>query len=277
MTNRMGCAQITPVAVEVDTRWPDGRTNAYLLGRSPTVLVDPPAVAPSLTKAIQARDVDHIAVTHTHGDHVGGVSHYAEATGATVWARYGRIDRFVTAADYRPDRTFQEGTSIGHATVVDTPGHSADHVAFHVEDAAVVGDLAVQQGSVLVGSDGGDLRAYLVSLRRLRQADLDRLFPGHGPVIEAPNETLDRLLRHRLLRERRVLEAVEAGARDLQAVTEAAYDKDLTGVTDLARQTVATHLAKLDFEGRIDWNGARAIPTDAPRRGRQLPDEPFTG
>lgn len=251
---------IESVAVDVATRWPGGRTNAYLVGRSPALLVDPPAVDPALTKAVADRDVAHIAVTHTHADHVGGVDHYADETDATVWARHGRVDRFVAAVGRQPDRTFREGTVLGPAQVMETPGHAADHVAFRVADEALVGDLAVQGGSVVISGDHGDLRTYLVSLRRLLHADLDRLHPGHGPVIDDPPRTLTRLLRHRRQRERRVREAVEAGARELEAITRDAYEKDLTGVVDLARQTVAAHLEKLAVEGHLDWNGRRADP-----------------
>lgn len=248
------------VPVAVATRWPDGRTNAYLVGESEALLVDPPAVDPALTAAADDRDVAHVAVTHTHRDHTGAVDHYARHCGAAVWARSGRTGRFVTATGRAPDRTFGEGTTVGPATVIETPGHAPDHVAFAVGPDALVGDLAVAAGSVFVGADEGDLRAYLVSLRRLRHAGLRRLYPGHGPVIDDADAALDRLLTHRLDRERRVLSAVENGARTLDAVTDAAYEKDLTGVVDLARSTVAAHLEKLAVEGRLEWDGTRASP-----------------
>lgn len=256
----MSGERLQTLPVEVKTRWPDGQTNAYVVKGAPSVLVDPPAIDAGLTRAVDHRDVGAIAVTHTHSDHTGAVAHYADRLDATLWARSGRVDRFVAAVGREPDRTFREGTHIGPLTVMETPGHAPDHVAFRMGHEAVVGDLAVQSGSVVVGGEDGDLRAYLVSLRRLRQLDLDRLHPGHGPVIERPTETLDRLLIHRLERERQVLKAVERGARGLEAITAAAYDKDLTGVRDLAQQTVEAHLRKLAVEGHIEWDGERAEP-----------------
>ena len=248
------------VPVAVETRWPGGRTNAYLVGEAPALLVDPPAVDDRLTAAVDARDAGHIAVTHTHADHVGGVAAYADRTGATVWTRAGRYGRFAEAAGIEPDRRLRDGDAVGPATAFATPGHAPDHLAFRVGDAALVGDLAVAEGSVFVGGRDGDLRAYLTSLRRLRHAGLERLYPGHGPTVEAADATLERLLAHRLDRERRVLAAVEGGATDLDAVLEAAYEKDLTGVADLARLTVAAHLEKLAVEGRVAWDGERARP-----------------
>lgn len=252
---------IERIPVEVPTRGPGGRTNAYLVGTNPALLVDPPAVDDRLTAAVDARSVNHVAVTHTHRDHVGAVAHYAGRTGATVWARAGRTDRFVEAAGRPPDRTFREGTSVGPATVVETSGHAPDHVAFRVGAEALVGDLAVESGSLFVGGRDGDLRAYLVSLRRLRHLGLERLYPGHGPPIEDADATIERLLSHRLDREKRVLAAVEDGARELDSITDAAYEKDLSGVEDLARLTVGAHLEKLAVEGRLTWDGNLATPT----------------
>lgn len=248
------------IPIPVETRWPGGRTNAYLVGSDDALLVDPPAKDPALDAAVDARDVAHVAVTHAHLDHVGAVADYANRCDATVWGRAGRADRLVQTAGVAPDQTFREGTVIGPATVVETPGHAADHVAFLVSDEALVGDLAVADGSVVVGGEDADLRAYLVSLRRLRHAGLNRLFPGHGSPVDDPDETLERLLAHRLERERRVLAAVRAGATTLEAVTESAYGEDLSDVADLARLTVSSHLEKLGRAGRLDWDGERATP-----------------
>jgi glyoxylase-like metal-dependent hydrolase (beta-lactamase superfamily II) len=103
------------------------------------------------------------------------------------------------------------------------------------------------------------MRAYLTSLRRLRARDPDRLYPGHGSVIDDPRATLDRLIDHRLRRERNVRAAVESGARTLDEVVDAAYDKDLSGVRDMARATVQAHLEKLAVEGDVTWDGSDGV------------------
>ena len=52
----------------------------------------------------------------------------------------------------------------------------------------------------------------------------------------------------------------DLGARDVADIVEAAYEKDLTGVRDLAAATVRAHLEKLAVEGHVRWNGDRAVP-----------------
>ncbi|MFC7323808.1 MBL fold metallo-hydrolase [Halorubrum rutilum] len=277
-------SSVERVPVPVDTRAPGGTTNAYVAAG---LLVDPAARTDALDAAVgvdgvgdgghergDAAAVDAIAVTHAHPDHVGAVAEYAELTGAPVLARADHVERFAEATGVEPDGTFEGGEPVGPTAVraVDTPGHAPDHVAFAVGptggdggDAAeprelLCGDLAVAEGSVVVGAPEGDLRGYLDSLERVRDAGYDRLYPGHGPAIDDPEAVCDRLIDHRLDRERAVLAAVEEGASDVDAVVDAAYEKDLTGVADLARATVVAHLEKLAAEGRIDGSWSDPSP-----------------
>jgi len=254
--------RVERVPVEASTRAPTGDTACYVLGSSDAVLVDPPAADARLEAELDR--VEHVTATHHHPDHVGAVAEYAEAAGATVWCRRGREDAFERATDTDPDRTFAEGTAIatgeGPVVVRDAPGHAPEHVAFEVPGALVSGDLAVAAGSVVVGAPEGDMRAYLASLRRVLGLAPDRLLPAHGPVVEDPRATCERLIDHRLDRERRVREAVAAGNRTVAAILDAAYDKDLSGVRDLAGATVRAHLDKLAVEGRVRWDGSRADP-----------------
>lgn len=251
--------EIRRVPVETDTRAPGGRTNAYLVVGSETVLVDPADRSDDLDAAVEQWPADHVALTHTHPDHATGLAGYASELDADVWALRDETDRFAQATGVYPDRTFGDGDAIGPLEVVSTPGHAPDHVFFECETpvngtAVLCGDLAIASGSIFVGGADGDMRAYLDSLRRLRERDPDVLYPGHGPTIEAPIETIDRLIEHRLERERRVLAAIESGASHPGAIVELAYETDLTGVEDLARKAVVAHVEKLAAEGRVRWN-----------------------
>lgn len=243
------------IPVPVDGRVPTGATNAYLLDDE--LLIDPADRTTDLDAAVDAAGIEHVAVTHSHPDHVGAVADYAAETGATVWCRRGFESRFSGATGVEPDRTFVEGTELpvgDGINVIDGQGHAPDHVAFETASGTVCGDVAVAEGSVAVAAPDGDLRGYLVALRRLHARNPPRLLPGHGPVIDEPRATCRRLLAHRLDRERRVLAAVRGGAADVDSVVDAAYDKDVSGVRDLARATVVAHLEKLDVEGRVAFD-----------------------
>ncbi len=287
--------ECVPVPVGMGT--PGGTTNAYVIdvpeGRDRRrILVDPAARADDLDavafgggtdgRDFDAAGLDAIAVTHTHPDHVGAVAAYAAETDATVYAHADHVNRFRGATGIEPDATIADGDVLESDAVgvLETPGHAPDGLSFVVDSegngvafeasngteaehqadsgSIIVGDLAVASGSVAVAAPDGDLADYLESLERLRDRNAARLWPGHGPPIWDPEATSTRLIEHRLDRERRILEAIEDGASDVDAILEAAYAKDLTGVEDLARRTVVAHVEKLVSEGRIDrsWESA---------------------
>jgi glyoxylase-like metal-dependent hydrolase (beta-lactamase superfamily II) len=122
------------------------------------------------------------------------------------------------------------------------------------------GDLAVEPGTVVIGHPDGDMRAYVGSLRRLHARNPAAVYPGHGDPIETPRETFRRLIDHRRDREARVLAAVREGAQSVEAITDAAYEKDISDVRRLAEATVRAHLEKLATEHEVNWAGGDAEP-----------------
>ena len=249
------------IPVPASTRAPTGQTNAYVIGSHNALLIDPAALTDDLASAISEAGVGHVAVTHHHPDHVGAVAECAREFGLTVWARVGRADDFAVATGLAPDRTFVPGETLpvaGGVPVRETPGHAPEHVAFGGADGYVSGDLAVAEGSVVVGAPEGDMRAYLSSLRRVHARAPERLYPGHGPRIDDPRAACRRLIEHRLRRERAVVDAIRDGAATPDDIVDAAYEKDVSAVWDLARATVVAHVEKLAVEGRIRWDGNRA-------------------
>lgn len=255
---------VRQVTVSVEGRAPSGPTHVYLLGDG-ELLVDPANRTPDLDAAVTEAAPSHVAVTHHHPDHAAAVADYATAFDLTVWAHAGRTAEFANATGVEPDRTFAEGTTlpVGEGiTVRDVPGHAPEHVAFDAGgvDGLVTGDLALAEGTVVVGAPAGDMRAYLSSLRRVHAMGPERLYPGHGPVVENPRATCERLLCHRLDRERQVLAAVWDGRCRPGAIVDAAYDKDVSAVRDLATATTVAHLEKLAVEGKLSWDGELAEP-----------------
>jgi glyoxylase-like metal-dependent hydrolase (beta-lactamase superfamily II) len=217
-------------------------TNTWIVGREPCWIVDPgPAldehVAAVLEEAGRRGGAGGIALTHRHPDHDESVAEVARRTGAPVAASYGDAD--VRLAD---------GDGFGPLRTVATPGHTAGHVAFVAGRVAFTGDAVLGEGSVYIA---GWLAAYLDALRRLRAMDLALACPGHGPVIEDPAAKLDEYVAHRLDRERRLLAALDAGARTVDAMLDAAWDDAPPALRPAAAVTLAAHLGKLDDEGRL--------------------------
>ena len=252
-------AELTRLSIPTDTVATTDQTNVYLIDGDESLLLDPAARHPEVDAVVADHAPDHITATHSHPDHIRGLTAYAFETDATVWAPVGYENRFAQSTGVYPARTFREGHSIGPATAIETPGHASDHTAFEVRlddgrTAILSGDLVVAEGSVVVGGPDADMAAYLDSLRRIQERDPDVLYPGHGPVIDEPRAAIDRLLDHRAAREGAILDALAANAEDVEEIVDRAYETDLSGVSDLARQTTVAHIRKLAEEGRVRWD-----------------------
>jgi glyoxylase-like metal-dependent hydrolase (beta-lactamase superfamily II) len=177
-----------------------------------------------------------IVLTHSHPDHAEGAPALAALAGVEPVAGHGR-------------------SSVGPFEVIPTPGHAPDHVSLLYGRVLFAGDMVLGAGSVFVGGEDGSMAAYLDSLRRLRERDVEAMLPGHGPVVWDPRAKLDEYLAHRLERERLVLEALDAGASTLGEVLDRAWaDADLDAGPYLrlaAGLTLQAHLDKLEAEGRL--------------------------
>jgi glyoxylase-like metal-dependent hydrolase (beta-lactamase superfamily II) len=210
-------------------------TNTYLVGRTPAVVIDPgpddPGHLERVRRAAEARGgLGTVLLTHRHGDHSDGVA----------------------ALGVEPAHP-RDGETIAGLTAIATPGHSADHLCFVIEDACFTGDLILGEGSTIVGPRemGGSLADYLRSLERLRSLDLRVLYPGHGPEVHDPRAKIGEYIEHRMMRERRLVAALDRGVNSRAALLAEVWDdvpEELRGAAAIAMQA---HLEKLEDEGRL--------------------------
>jgi glyoxylase-like metal-dependent hydrolase (beta-lactamase superfamily II) len=215
-------------------------TNTYLVGRDPAVVIDP---GPDETTHIEAirrategrGGIGTVLLTHDDADHLAGV----EPLGI------------------EPTRP-SDGETVAGLTAIATPGHAAEHLCFLLPDgderfACFSGDLILGEGSTIVGPRrlGGSLADYMRSLERLREFDLTTLYPGHGPEVRDPSAKIDEYIEHRLMRERRLVAALEHGERSRQALLDEVWDDVPEVLRPAAAIAMEAHLEKLDEESRL--------------------------
>lgn len=221
-------------------------TNSWIVGRAPAWLIDPgPALAEHLdeldTEIRRRGGLGGIALTHDHADHAEAVPIVSERhPGAPLAAARGAVD--VRLAD---------GDSFGPLLALSTPGHAPDHMAYLLGEAAFTGDAVLGEGSVFIAPDPGALRGYLNGLSALRRRPLTLILPGHGPVVEDPAARLDQYISHRLERERRLIDALASGKRNVQELLDEAWSEVPPALRPPAALTLAAHLDKLEDEGRL--------------------------
>jgi glyoxylase-like metal-dependent hydrolase (beta-lactamase superfamily II) len=203
-------------------------TNSYVLG---SWVVDPGPDDDRHLEAVRraAKDkIEGVVLTHGHADHAEGAA---------------RLGAPVT----RPE----DGQVVGPFQALATPGHSPDSVSLVAGRACFTGDTVLGRGSVFIAPGEGSLSAYLESLRRLRELELDVLCPGHGPYVWEPEAKLDEYISHRLDRERRLVEALDSGLRTRDELLDAAWSDAPVALRDFAALSLASHLEKLAEEGRL--------------------------
>jgi len=196
-----------------------------------------------------------VLVTHAHPDHASGAPALREAYPGALFMKMpwpGEDERY--PVPWRPLADGQEFAIAGTVVrVVHTPGHSPDHLAFWEPSTRTCfsGDLVIRNSSVMIhASRGGDLRAYLESLERLRRLTPARLLPAHGAEIDDADTVLRDYLAHRLMRERQVVSALEAGRQSVPAIAESIYHGLDPALLPAAQENVRAHLEKLQREGR---------------------------
>lgn len=220
----------------------------------------------------------YVVITHTHLDHAGGAYRYREATGARI-VMHRLQEEAVRKALEEPDPDIPEHMrhlreAVGKATpdvlvedgetlrvggrtlrMVHTPGHQAGHLCIYLEDARILftGDHVVGEGTVAIPPPpSGDMARYLESLRKvLEYPGVDRLCPGHGPVVENPQQKVRELIQHRLDRERQILALVRGGKDTVRKLRRAIYPELDQRLHRMAEGQVMAHLRKLEAEGRV--------------------------
>jgi glyoxylase-like metal-dependent hydrolase (beta-lactamase superfamily II) len=234
-------------------------TNTYLVG-APAWVVDPgppdPAHAHRVVEAAaELGGMAGIVLTHRHFDHAGAVPLVLSEVDVEVLAGPAAPDRDrfgePEADGLGVLRIVREGDHAGPFEVIETPGHAADHISLPVNGEVFCGDTVLGEGSVFIPPGGGSLGRYLDSLRRLRALDARVLYPGHGPVVRDPAGKLDQYIAHRLDRERRLIEALDAGARTTDELLDRVWDDAPAGLRGAAAMTLEAHLDKLAQEGRL--------------------------
>ena len=171
-------------------------------------------------------ELRRVALTHAHGDHVGGVSGVRQRFPG-VEVSIARRDAPILAGDksllptepqtdvkgyfvkveWQPDRLLEPGDRVGSLEVLPSPGHTPGHIAFlDVRDRSLIaGDAFQTRGGIAVS---GDMRllfpfpamatwnkptalASAVALRALRPS---LLAVGHGAAVHAPVDAMDRAI-----------------------------------------------------------------------------------
>jgi len=235
-------------------------TNTYLVGSREPILVDSGAgVAQYLTELqryLREREIPRVRqvyLTHRHGDHMGGVPGLRAIFPGLSVAKFVFNDSSLPG----PVDPVRDGDVIeaDGATLVaiHTPGHASDHLCYYLKEerALFTGDLILGGSTTVILPDDGDLGHYMESLNRLLGWEIERIYPGHGPVIEPAKAKIHEYINHRHERDRQILEAIGASCHTVPQMVARIYVDVSPALHPVAQLSVQSHLIKLKREGRV--------------------------
>lgn len=227
-------------------------TNTWILrepGARRSVVVDPgPIDDDHLDRVLEAAgEVGLVLFTHRHLDHTEAMQVFTDRTGAPARAT---DPEFCVGADPLADGETIEVDGL-RLDVVATPGHTSDSTCFRLLDELTLlsGDTVLGRGTTIIAHPDGVLGPYLDSLAILRELVeeglVERILPGHGPVIDRAGEVLDFYLEHRQERLDQVRDALAAGATTPREVVARVYsdvDQSLWPAAELSVRAQLDHL-----------------------------------
>jgi glyoxylase-like metal-dependent hydrolase (beta-lactamase superfamily II) len=205
--------------------------NCYLVREEDGLtLVDSTMSSPAADVARVAAELGlqlrRVALTHAHGDHVGGVAGVRDGYPGVI-VSIGERDARLLAGDtslqpgepqvpakgwfvkvpWEPDQQLKPGDRVGSLEVVASPGHTPGHIAFlDVRDRTMIaGDAFQTRGGIAVSGVVRPLFPFpalatwhkpsaLSSAQALRKLQPSRLAVGHGDVLEEPLPAMDRAI-----------------------------------------------------------------------------------
>jgi glyoxylase-like metal-dependent hydrolase (beta-lactamase superfamily II)/8-oxo-dGTP pyrophosphatase MutT (NUDIX family) len=251
-------------------------TNSYIVGDAASgyIVIDPGPDEPAHIQRLRQAcggDVRMIVCTHSHHDHSPGAKPLQALCSATRPPILGlaSLPTARAASAFAPDRALADGevlvlhgqdadgNAITHSLkVMHTPGHAANHLCLVLlEDGLLFsGDHILNGSTTVVDPPDGDMTAYLDSLDALAAAcvrhQIAFIAPAHGYVLGDAPSAIARLKAHRLAREAKVRQAMQAAPQGtLDDWVPLAYDDVPARMWPVAKRSLLAHVQRLEQLG----------------------------
>lgn len=241
-------------------------TNTYLIGTDDVAVLDPgPAIPEHIERIVEAGagKITRLVCTHTHPDHSPAAAVIASRLGVPMIGALTADDQHQDRS-FVPDEQLTDGSLIAggdwQLRAIATPGHVDNHFCFLLEEEGMVfaGDHIMNGSTVVIVPPGGNMKAYIASLERLLDFPVSAIAPGHGEIIPDCRGEVEKLVRHRLMREAKVVAGLrQMGPATLDELVVVVYNDVDQSLHEWAKLSMLAHLIKLDEDGQVIEQGGR--------------------
>ncbi|MCL5116910.1 MAG: MBL fold metallo-hydrolase [Firmicutes bacterium] len=192
-----------------------------------------------------------VFATHHHGDHTGGGAWAHRRWGCPLYLAEADIARL--GARTRTDAPWQpfamDSVTIGGIRVdlVAAPGHTPGQCNFWIPSVRglLAGDNVLGNTTVVIVPPDGHLGEYMETLIRLKRLGAEWIGPGHGDVVQNPDQYLGEYLAHRHERSRQILDLLHGEAMTPRTIAEVLYRDKLP----LEQMAVGEWMVR----GHLEW------------------------
>jgi len=164
-----------------------------------------PHTAYEVRDFISGKEVKAVLLTHYHEDHAGGAflfeNVYAPEKSLELLRQPPELPEYrqiiwgqpkpVNATPLDEEMEFDDVV----VEIIDTPGHSFDHVSFLINDKLFIGDV-IGSKRVLVAMKEEDYKGVIDSVKKILSLDFEKAYGGHviltrGEIEEFLNYLMD--------------------------------------------------------------------------------------
>lgn len=258
-------------SLKTETLPPATHTNCFIVGKKEFIVIDAASKEKSEQEKLHSF-IDfliekggickEIIVTHLHPDHFGGEmvlqKHLREKFNLQVAVSAHRLTAEALEGKVKFQKYIEDGDvfmlrdEAGNdfkLTALPTPGHARGHLCFYDEEYGFLlsSDNVVNSSSVVIAPPEGNMRDYLQTLERLKNLPNLRFLCGsHGSAIFGAKSKIESYIRHRLEREKKIIEAMENGAKNVAEIVKEVYTDVSESLLPLAELSVKAHLEKIE-------------------------------
>ncbi len=245
-------------------------TGTYIIGNGNVAIIDPGPNdnlhIDAILKELNKEKITHIFVTHTHKDHSPAAQILHKLTKAPIYG-FGQhpqnLSKDLSFVEEGIDYEFSPTIKIKDNEIfkgenwtikaIHTPGHTSNHVCYELieERALFSGDHLMGWSTTVIAPPDGSMSDYLQSLNKLLKYSYDICWPTHGPSIENVADFINSIIRHRMLREKQILETLKRKENINEIVEELYKDKD-PALYPAASLSILAHLIFLVEKGKVN-------------------------
>ncbi|WP_068672640.1 MBL fold metallo-hydrolase [Oceanobacillus sp. Castelsardo] len=147
-----------------------------------------------------------------------------------------------------------------HFDILEVPGHAPDQVALYSPEnkEMIAGDLIIEHisSNALVEPDfNGEklptLLQHKQSLEKVQKMDIERIYSGHGDIIQDPNSLIKKRIDGIELKAEKIRKAIENGATTGDEIARKFYKKSYHSQFSLVMSEIIGHLDYLEKRERV--------------------------